>query len=104
MIFPSIFTRTWSQLWPPSVTALIGAAACIASWKGFILLQIHRWEESDPVIHVYGSPAVVASTISICPFDMGGKTINEVVETCSSFVKENGKWLAIADQFSPYPA
>jgi hypothetical protein len=40
---------------------LDGGTACIAGWKAFSkAARIHRWEEVDPIIHVYGDSAVVA--------------------------------------------
>lgn len=83
---------------------LDGGSACIAGWKGFATAaKIHHWEEIDPVIHVYGSSAVVAYYFDMS-FDMGGQKINMGGRDMFFFVKENGKWLAVADQFSPYPA
>lgn len=83
---------------------LNGGAACIAGWKGFSnAVHIHRWEEVDPVIHVYDNSAVVAYNFDMS-FDMGGQTINMGGRDMFFFVKENGRWWAVADQFSPYPA
>jgi len=83
---------------------LNGVAACVESWKAFATAaKIHRWEENDPVIHVYGNSAVVAYYFDMS-FDMGGQTINLGGRDMFFFVKENGKWLAVADQFSSYPA
>jgi ketosteroid isomerase-like protein len=53
-----------------------GSAACIAGWKGFAdTTSIQRWEETEPVIHVYGDSAVVAYYFEIS-FAMGGQTFN----------------------------
>ena len=83
---------------------LDGGAACIAGWKGFCsAAHIHRWEEIDPVIHVYGNSAVVVYYFDMS-FDMGGNTINMGGRDMFFFVKEGEKWWAVADQFSPYPA
>ena len=83
---------------------LDGGAACIAGWKGFATTaRIHRWKEVDPVINVYGNSAVVAYYFDMS-FDMGGQTINMGGRDMFFFVKENGRWWAVADQFSPYPA
>ena len=83
---------------------LDGGAACIAGWKGFAnAARIHRWEEIDPVIHVYGNSAVVAYNFDMS-FDMGGQTISMGGRDMFFFVKENGRWWAVADQFSSYPA
>lgn len=80
-----------------------GGEACVAGWKGFSnAARIHRWEEVDPVIHVYGDSAVVAYYFDMS-FDMGGNTINMGGRDMFFFVKEDGKWWAVADQYSPYP-
>jgi hypothetical protein len=78
--------------------------ACVAGWKGFCnAARTHRWEEIDPIIHVYGNSAVVAYYFDMS-FDMGGKTITRGGRDMFFFVKEGERWWAVADQFSPYPA
>lgn len=80
-----------------------GGAACIAGWKGFAeATTIHRWEEIDPVIHVYGDAAVVAYYFDMS-FDMGGRTIDMGGRDMFFFVREDGRWWAVADQYSAYP-
>ncbi len=82
---------------------LDGGAACIAGWKAFSnAARIHRWEEVDPIINVYNDSAVVAYYFDMS-FDMNGQTINMAGRDMLFFVKEGGKWWAVADQFSPYP-
>jgi hypothetical protein len=82
---------------------LDGGAACIAGWKAFSnAARIHRWEEVDPIINVYNDSAVVAYYFDMS-FDMNGQTINMGGRDMLFFVKENGKWWAVADQFSSYP-
>lgn len=81
-----------------------GAANCIAGWKGFAeSVRIHHWQEIDPIIHVYGDAAVVAYYFDIS-FDMNGQTINMGGRDMFFFARENGRWWAVADQYSPYPA
>jgi len=81
-----------------------GSSACIAGWKGFAdATRIHRWEEKEPIIHVYGDSAVVAYYFEIS-FDMGEQTFNTNGRDMFFFVRENGRWWAVADHFSPYPA
>ncbi len=83
---------------------LDGGPACVAAWKAFANnARIHFWKEIDPVIRVYGESAVVAYDFEMS-FDMGGQTVNMGGRDMFLFVKENGKWWAVADQFSPYPA
>lgn len=81
-----------------------GGATCLAGWKGFAeATRIHRWEEIDPVIQVYGPSAVVAYYFDMS-FEMNGRTIELGGRDMFFFVKENGRWLAVADHYSPYPA
>jgi len=83
---------------------LDGGAACVVGWKGFAnAARIHHWTEVDPVIHVYGNSAVVAYYFDMT-FEMGGQTIDMGGRDMFFFVKETGRWWAVADQFSPYPA
>jgi hypothetical protein len=83
---------------------LDGGPACIAGWKGFAeAAHIHFWKEVDPVIRVYGDSAVVAYDFDMA-FDLGGQTINLGGRDMFFMVREGGRWWAVADQFSPYPA
>lgn len=81
-----------------------GATACIAGWKAFSnAAHIHHWEEIDPIIKVFGDSAVVTYYFDIC-FDMGGKRRHLNGRDMFFFVKEQGRWWAVADHYSPYPA
>lgn len=100
----NFFHRDMVAITPTERKRLDGGAACIAGWKGFCHAAcIHRWEEIDPVIHVYGDSAVVAYYFDMS-FDLGGKTINLEGRDMFFFVKEGKRWWAVADQFSPNPA
>lgn len=80
-----------------------GGAACIAAWKAFALAaRIHHWNEVDPVIHVYGDAAVVAYDFNMA-FEMNGQATQMSGRDMFFFVKEEGKWWAVADQFSACP-
>lgn len=82
---------------------LMGRDACVAGWMGFAkAATIHHWKEIDPQITLFGDTAVVTYYFDMS-FDMGGQTIKMGGRDMFVFVKENGKWLAVADQFSPYP-
>jgi uncharacterized protein (TIGR02246 family) len=88
---------------PAARHKLDGGQACIEGWKSFAnSAKTHYWKEIDPAIHVYGNAAVVAYDFDMS-FDMGGKTIQSAGRDLLLVVKENGKWLVAADQFSPYP-
>jgi len=78
-------------------------ADCIAGWKGFAETAfIHEWKEIDPLIRVYGNAAVVSYYFDI-DFEMGGHRIEMGGRDMFFFIKENGRWWAVADQYSPYP-
>ena len=78
-------------------------AACIAGWKGFSdEARIHFWREIDPAITIFGDAAVVAYDFEMA-FEMEGRSIEMGGRDLFFFVKENGRWWAVADQYSPYP-
>lgn len=80
-----------------------GAADCIAGWKSFAdAARIHSWQESDPLIRVYGDAAVVSYCYAI-DFEMGGQRYQQGGRDLFFFVREKGRWWAVADQFSSYP-
>jgi len=80
-----------------------GAPACIAGWKGFAdAARIHRWQEFDPLIRVYGDAAVASYYYEI-DFEMGGSRIEQSGRDLFFLVREDGRWQVVADQFSPYP-
>jgi ketosteroid isomerase-like protein len=88
---------------PTDRRRLEGGPRCLAAWKGFSeATRIHRWEEVDPIIHVYGDAAVVVYDYDMS-FDMAGRTIDTGGRDMFFFVREGGRWWAVADQFSPYP-
>jgi len=98
------FHRDMVAVTPAERLRLDGGAACVAGWTSFCkAARIHRWEEINPVIHVYGNSAVVAYYFDMS-FDIGGNTINMGGRDMFFFVKEGEKWWAVADQFSPYPS
>jgi hypothetical protein len=83
---------------------LEGKEACFTSWNNFTkAAKIHHWNELEPRIQIYGNTAVVTYYFDMS-FDMGGQTVKLGGRDMFVFVKEGGKWLAVADQFSAYPA
>lgn len=88
---------------PTDRDRLQGAEACIAGWTAFVAATtIHRWREIAPRIQLYGDTAVVTYEFDMA-FDMGGQRIDLGGRDMFVFVRENGRWLAVADQFSPFP-
>lgn len=89
---------------PPVRLRLEGKQACIDDWKGFVAAttKIHYWKELDPLIQIYGDTAIVTYYYEMS-CDMGGKTIQLTGRDMLVLVKENDRWLVVADQFSPFP-
>ncbi|MBI2413610.1 MAG: nuclear transport factor 2 family protein [Deltaproteobacteria bacterium] len=82
---------------------LEGRDACVASWTAFAnSVKITRWKEIDPRIDMYGETAVVTYYFDIA-FESNGRTMEIGGRDMFVFVKEAGRWWAVADQFSPYP-
>ena len=80
-----------------------GRDACVAGWMAFAqCAKIHHWREIDPRIQIFGDTAIVSYYFDMS-FDMGGPTLQMGGRDLFTFVKESGKWWAVADQFSPYP-
>lgn len=80
-----------------------GRAVCVEGWKGFANgADILYWKEMDPVVHVYGESAVVAYEFQMS-YNLVGRTVDTGGRDMFFFVKEEGRWWAVADQFSDYP-
>jgi hypothetical protein len=83
---------------------LEGREACFNAWNNFVqAARIHHWKELEPRIQIYADTAVVTYYFDMA-FDMGGQTVKLGGRDMFVFVKEGGKWWAVADQFSSYPA
>jgi hypothetical protein len=81
-----------------------GGPACIAAWKAFAdVANIHYWHELDPAIRIFGDAAVVAYDFDMA-FDVGADTVNMAGRDMFFFVRQEGKWWVVADQFSRYPS
>ena len=88
---------------PVARERLEGAAACIAGWKGFAeAAEIHHWRERNVKIQVYDDAAVASYEFDIA-YSMGGRRFETGGRDLFFFVRENGRWWAVADQYSPYP-
>lgn len=90
---------------PGSVKRRIGKEECLEGWKSFIESnQINYWKESGHLVQVYneGKLAIVTYYWEIsCAMD--GKDLISKGRDMFVFIKEDGKWLAVADQFSSNP-
>jgi len=114
--------RTWTESWnetefrkyihpdavaivPTTPGRLVGQDAYVAGWKGFAeSTVIHAWEETGHLVQVYssGNSAVVTYLFTIT-FSIAGTRIIMKGRDMFFLVRENGRWLVAADQFSPEP-
>ncbi len=82
---------------------LVGRDACVAGWMEFAkAARVNYWKEIDPKITLFGNTAIVTYYFDMS-FEMGGQTTKMMGRDMLVFIKENGKWWAVADQFSPCP-
>ena len=99
----NFFHRDMVAITPTDRNRREGRDDCIAGWGGFLsMAKVHSWEEIDPKIQIYGDSAVV-TYYYVMAFEMGGQLIEMSGRDMFVFVEENGKWWAVADQFSPSP-
>jgi ketosteroid isomerase-like protein len=114
--------RCWTETWDeigfrkyihPDAVAIVptvpgrleGQDAYVAGWKGFVdAATIQVWKESDHHVRVYasGNCAVVTYLFTIS-FTMGGQPVTMKGRDMFFLVRETGRWLVVADQFSPEP-
>ena len=82
---------------------LYGREACFASWATFTRhATIHHWAEIDPKVQIFGNTAIVTYVFSMS-FDIRGQTVALRGRDMFVLVKEEGRWWAVADQFSAMP-
>jgi len=97
------FHRDMVAITPTDQYRREGREECVAGWLGFLAVaKVHRWEEVDPKIQVYGNTAIVTYYFDMA-FETGGQMVKMGGRDMFVFVKEDGRWWAVADQFSPYP-
>jgi len=97
------FHKDMVAITPTDPKRLEGREACVAGWVGFAkAAKIHKWEELEPQIAVFGDSAVVTYYFDMS-FTMGGQRVDLRGRDMFFFVKESGRWWAVADQFSPDP-
>ena len=88
---------------PASRERLTGRDACVAGWVAFAKsATIHSWKAIDPKIELFDNTAVVTYYFDI-HFEMNGQAIKMSGRDMFTFVKEDDRWWAVADQYSPNP-
>ncbi|MCX6149541.1 MAG: nuclear transport factor 2 family protein [Ignavibacteriales bacterium] len=83
-----------------------GRKECIDGWKNFVeATKIHYWKESDHKVQLYGDGKFAVVTYYWdMSYDMNDQTFTLGGRDMFVMVKEDGKWWAVADQFSPNPS
>jgi len=81
----------------------VGREACVAGWAGFARsAQIRSWAERGHRVRIFGDAAVVTYFYELrCR--MGGAELTLDGRDLFFLVRENGRWWAVADQFSAFP-
>lgn len=98
------FHQSMVAITPTDKKRLDGKTACVNGWSAFAKnTKINLWKEYDHKIQIYGNTVVVTYYFDI-NFEMGNQKINMSGRDMVTLVNENGKWWAVADQFSPFPA
>jgi hypothetical protein len=90
---------------PSDTERVIGGKKCVEAWKKFAdNSKIFNWEEKDPIILIFGEGnfAIVTYYFDMS-YEMNGIKYDMEGRDMFSLVKENGRWFAVADQFSPQP-
>ena len=84
---------------------IVGRDSCLTVWKGFAESTVIRhYHEDDPLVELYndGRCAIVTYYFEMA-FESEGKLITAAGRDMFTLVKDDGRWLVVADQFSPYP-
>lgn len=101
--FKNCFHPQMISIQPEIAERLVGGESCIESWTDFSMkTEVISFEEKDPLIQIYGDTAVVTYYYNL-QFEFQGKIKTVLGRDMTTLVKENGKWLIVADHFSPFP-
>ena len=81
-----------------------GREACIAAWAAFVEdAKVLDWQEHDPKVTVFGENAAVVTYYYEAKVGMAGKLVELTGRDMFFMVKEDGRWWAVAEQFSGFP-
>ncbi len=90
---------------PSAPGRLEGKEAYVAGWRDFAAAaKIQSWSERDHHVQIFASgKCAVATYLFTIRFETGGQV--QAIEGRDMFflVKEKGRWLVVADQFSSEP-
>jgi ketosteroid isomerase-like protein len=99
------FHRDMVVISPAARERLVGRDICVAAWKRFVdKVNIINFEELDPDIRIFGEGKVAVVTYYYnITYKTNGRIATSKGRDMFILVKENGRWWAVADQFSPFP-
>jgi ketosteroid isomerase-like protein len=113
-----LWTETWDEegfrrfIHPDAVAVapttpgrLEGRDAYVAGWKGFVqAATIHEWKESGHRVSFFcRDTCAVLSYFFTIRFSANGQEVAMKGRDLFTLVKQRGRWLVVADQFSPEP-
>jgi hypothetical protein len=97
------FHKDMVAITPSDRLRRVGRDECIAGWSAFAASAvIHSWKELEPLIRMFDRTAVVTYYYEMS-CEIAGRTLTLTGRDMFVFLKENGRWWAVADQFSNYP-
>ena len=100
---PDYFHDRMVALTPVDRYRLEGREACIAGWSNFARhATIHTWEEKEVLVQVFDEAAVVTYYYELAG-EADGTTLFLTGRDMLTLIREHGRWLVAADQFSPFP-
>ena len=90
---------------PDEAKRFKGRINCINAWKKrYAGKKIYSWDAYDYEIHIYGGGKfAVMSYYFDMVYDVNGKKTKYKGRDMIVLIKESGKWVIVADQFSPSP-
>lgn len=90
---------------PTTPGRLEGQDAYVAGWRRFTeTAAIRGWKETDHKVQFYtGRTSAVVTYLFTITFEIGGQVKTMKGRDMFFLVKEEGRWVVVADQFSPEP-
>lgn len=90
---------------PSNRERLEGKKVCVAAWRTFAQsVEIKYWNEISPEIIMYNDDTVaVVSYYYDISYKQRGRSFDTTGRDLFTFIKEDGRWQAIANHFSPFP-
>lgn len=99
------FHKNMVAITPVDLNRVEGQENCVKGWVNFAKnSKITSWKERDPKVQIYNESFAIVTYYFDMSFDVGSQTINMKGRDMFALVKEKGKWLVVADQFSQFPS